>query len=186
MDLCAAPGGKSRAIADIVRQKNPGGFLDGTLLVSVDKNSPRLERLKENLSKIDFLKTECLACDLEVENLREKLLQAELPTQFDAIFIDAPCSNTGVLRRRPDARWRLGESDILSCKKIQISIIKNALPLLKNGGRLVYSTCSIDPEENLEAPQEAIKDLPGYKITFSKTILPGATDGAGICRIEKR
>lgn len=186
LDLCAAPGGKSRAIADIVRQKNPGGFLDGTLLVSVDKNSPRLERLKENLSKIDFLKTECLACDLEAENLREKLLQAELPTQFDAIFIDAPCSNTGVLRRRPDARWRLGESDILSCKKIQISIIKNALPLLKNGGRLVYSTCSIDPEENLEAPQEAIKDLPGYKITFSKTILPDATDGAGICRIEKR
>ena len=185
LDLCAAPGGKSRAIADIVRQKYPEGFLDGTLLVGVDKNSPRLERLKENLSKIDFLKTACLACDLEAEDLQEALLKANLPAQFDAILIDAPCSNTGVLRRRPDARWRLQESDILSCKKIQISIIKNALPLLKNGGRLVYSTCSIDPEENLQAPREAVEDLPQYKITFSKTILPDVADGAGVCRIER-
>ena len=185
LDLCAAPGGKSRAIADIVRKKSPEGFLRDTLLASVDKDSPRLGRLKENLSKIDFLKTACVACDLEAEDLQDALSKSNLPTQFDAILIDAPCSNTGVLRRRPDARWRLKESDIFSCKKIQISIIKNALPLLKDGGRLVYSTCSIDPEENLQAPREAIKDSGEYKIVSSRTILPGTTDGAGLCLIKK-
>ncbi|MBR4597626.1 MAG: hypothetical protein IKO42_04430 [Opitutales bacterium] len=185
LDLCAAPGGKSRAIADLIRKKNPEGFLQDTLLVSVDKNSPRLERLKENLSKIDFLKTECVACDLENENLKERLEKESLPTKYDAILIDAPCSNTGVLRRRPDARYRLKESDIFSCKKIQISIIKNALGLLKEGGRLVYSTCSIDPEENLQAPREAIENSAEFKIEFSRTILPETTDGAGLCLIKK-
>lgn len=184
LDLCAAPGGKSRALADIVRQKNPNGFLDDTLLISVDTNSPRLEKLKQNLSKIDFLKTSCVACDLVNENLAKTLEKENLPTSFDAILLDAPCSNTGVLRRRPDTRYRIEYADILKCKDIQIKILQNALPLLKKGGRLVFSTCSIDAQENKNAPEEAIKNFPNLKIEQMQTILPDETDGAGIALIK--
>lgn len=185
LDLCAAPGGKSRMISDIIRQKNPDGFLEDTLLVSVDADSPRLDKLKQNLSKIDFLKTACLACDLESENLKYALEKSSLPTSFDAILLDAPCSNTGVLRRRPDARHRISPKDIQNCKSIQIKILKNALPLLKKGGRLVYSTCSIDKSENEESPKEALEGLNGFKLEHLQTILPDVCDGAGIALIKR-
>ena len=185
LDLCAAPGGKSRMISDLVRQKNPDGFLSDTLLASVDLNSPRLEKLKQNLSKIDFLKTACIDCDIASENLQDKLEKSSLPTSFDAILLDAPCSNTGVLRRRPDARYRIEPKDISNCKALQIKILKNALPLLKKGGRFVYSTCSIDKSENEEAPQEAVKSLGGFKIEHMQTILPDVCDGAGIALIKR-
>lgn len=186
LDLCAAPGGKSRMIADLARQKNPDGFLADTLLVSVDLNSPRLEKLKQNISKIDFLKTACIACDLANENLKDILEKSSLPASFDAILLDAPCSNTGVLRRRPDARYRIEPKDISNCKSLQIKILKNALPLLKKGGRLVYSTCSIDKSENEEAPKEALEGLKDFKIDHLQTILPDACDGAGIALIKRQ
>ncbi len=184
LDLCAAPGGKSRTIADMLRDS--GADLSSTLLVSADMPGRRLERLRENLSKISFMRAECAGCDLLAPDLAGTLAALGLPAEFDAILLDAPCSNTGVLRRRPDARYRLSERDIPACAQIQEEMLKNALPLLAPGGRLAYSTCSIEPLENKTAPRRAIAALEGFEIESEHTILPGETDGAGIALIRRQ
>ena len=84
---------------------------------------------------------------------------------FDAILVDAPCSNTGVLARRPDVRWRLREKDIAGAAALQRRLLENAARLLKPGGRIVYSTCSLEPEENRI-------DLPGFRIVKEEFTLP--------------
>lgn len=184
LDLCAAPGGKSRTIIDTLFTRDQ--CLANTRFVAVDADSPRFARLRENLEKLKNFKSDLLACDLLKENLREKLAERNLPTAFDSILLDAPCSNTGVLRRRPDARYRIKPADIENCKLAQIELIRVALNLLKPGGRLVYSTCSIDRAENEEAPLEALKGKSDFKISSMQTHLPESDcDGAGICTIER-
>ncbi len=184
LDLCAAPGGKSRLIADKILESS--AETKNTLLVSLDTPSPRIKKLKENLAKIDFLQTKIVEADLLKDNLTEIFAAQNLPQKYDAILLDAPCSNTGVLRRRPDARYRISESDIKACSEIQTKLIKIALPLLSENGRLVYSTCSIEKEENLDAPQNALKDFPDFQIKHSQTIIPSESDGAGICLISRK
>lgn len=184
LDMCAAPGGKSRMIADLLLLS--GQNLSRNLLVSADLPGQRFKRLSENLSKIDFLPVKTLACDLLEGDFAEKLAEEGLPGKFDAILLDAPCSNTGVLRRRPDVRMRLKKSDISNCSKIQEGLIKSALAHLAPGGRLVYSTCSIEPEENLEAPLRALESFPDFEISEAETVLPGETDGAGMCLIKEK
>ena len=184
LDLCAAPGGKSRMIADLLLLS--GENLSGGMLVSADLPGPRFERLVANLSKIDFLPVHALACDLINGDLGAALEENGLPSKFDAVLLDTPCSNTGVLRRRPDARLRLGKSDIEACSAMQERLIRVALARLAPGGRLVYSTCSIEPEESLGAPRRALEDFPGYGIAESRTVLPGESDGAGICLIREK
>lgn len=179
LDLCAAPGGKSRIIIDMLKAQPSA---PGTILVSLDRNGPRMSKLHENLKgAADFSKV--IAADSLDENLPQILHEAGLPRTYDAILLDAPCSNTGVIRRRPDVRYRLSESDISQCAKIQSAMIKNALQLLKPGGRLVYSTCSIEPEENIGAPQSALDSR--ANIAHQETFLPGAHDGAGVALIKK-
>lgn len=184
LDLCAAPGGKSRAIADLLHAKFSD--LSKARIVAVDIDSARFKRLTENLAKIENLKVDAVKCDLMTQDLPQVLRENSLPDSYEYILLDAPCSNSGVLRRRPDARYRLAQKDIENCRLIQIAFIKCALKLLKAGGRLVYSTCSIDRTENLEAPAEALLDFPDCKIISAHTELPSLqNDGAGVCVIEK-
>ena len=181
LDMCAAPGGKSRMLADLLLAS--GQNLSDNLIVSIDLPGARFERLSENLSKIDFVPIKTIAADLLKNELPQKLQENGLPEKFDAILLDAPCSNTGVLRRRPDVRLRLKKSDIINCSKIQEELIKTALTLLKPNGRLIYSTCSVEPEENIDAPTKALKNFPNFHISKSETIIPNESDGAGLCII---
>lgn len=100
LDLCAAPGGKSRAIADICFANSAD--VKKCSLVSVDVPE-RTAPLVENMQKVGFMKADVLECDILKDDLQKKLSERNLPTSFDGVFVDAPCSNTGVLRRRPDA-----------------------------------------------------------------------------------
>ncbi len=139
LDLCASPGGKSRMAADA---------LAGTgTLVAVDLPG-RTDRLRENLAKVTGTKVSIQAMD--VLKLSDSVLRMRgLPEKFDRIYLDAPCSNTGVLRRRPDAKFRLDERDIRACAALQSRLLAAAAPLAAPGGRLIYSTCSLEEEENL-------------------------------------
>ena len=119
-----------------------------SLLVSVDLPGPRMEKLSENLSKIDFIKSHSIASDLVSGSLAGELEKRGLPTLFNRVLLDAPCSNTGVLRRRPDARYRLEEEDISSCSELQKTLMAKAAKFTSRGGSFVYSTCSIEREEN--------------------------------------
>ena len=193
LDLCAAPGGKSRAIADIIlgrtlseRSKYPQESLHKTLIVSVDFGSKRMDTLRENMGKIDFLKSACVECDLRGTNLSNILVEHRLPILYDGILLDAPCSNTGVLRRRPDAKYRLAPEDLAICAKMQADILRNAAGFLKPGGKLVYSTCSIEQCENAEIVENFLKKRSDFSLEKSITIFPSEhSDGASASVLKK-
>ena len=184
LDLCAAPGGKSVYIADILNQKNAEKNT-ASLLVSCDLPNKRFETLEANFAvrKFSNLKTKQVAFDLLKDDMASKLEDSALPLQYDVVFLDAPCSNTGVLGRRADARYRLTESDIQNCAEIQRQMFFKALNFVKKGGVIVYSTCSIDALENTENVAEFAKSA---KLIESAIVLPAAdNDGAGYAVFKK-
>ena len=134
LDLCAAPGGKTTHLAELMGGKGH--------VVAVDLPD-RIGLVAESAKRLGLTNIECVAGDGASIAFREL---------FDAILVDAPCSNTGVLSRRPDVRWRLKERDIEGAVAIQRRLLENSARLLKPGGRLVYSTCSLEPEENALDP----------------------------------
>jgi len=138
LDLCAAPGGKSAYLLQTLGEDTQG------CLVAVDKPGPRIEQLDENLQKFNN------ASGPKVYLVLRDLLDADISDlgQFDAVMLDAPCSNSGVLRRRPDTKWRLQPDSIAAMSAVQTQLLVKAAACLRPGGRLVYSTCSIEPEEN--------------------------------------
>lgn len=165
LDACAAPGGKAFLIAAAL-----GG---GAGLTCTDSNEKRLPRLEENLSRLHIQ-----ADEISVHDWR-KPAPERFHGAFDAILLDVPCSNTGVIRRRVDVRWRLQPSDIDDLAVIQTEILNNALPCLKPGGRIVYSTCSIEDAENTDLVK-AFAETHGLKLGKTVRILPTehGTDGA--------
>lgn len=173
LDTCAAPGGKAFLIG--ARQGS------GENLVCTDSNEKRLPRLQQNLERL-HLEGVATSC-----HDWTKPAPAEWHGHFDGILLDVPCSNTGVFRRRVDVRWRLQAPDITALTKIQRAILDNALPCLKPGGRLVYSTCSIEAEENEDLVTAFVADHPGLVVTETRQALPqrDGTDGAFAARISK-
>ncbi|KKO20174.1 MAG: 16S rRNA (cytosine(967)-C(5))-methyltransferase RsmB [Candidatus Brocadia sp.] len=133
LDLCAAPGGKTTHIAEL---------LEGTgWIYAMDISPSRLQLVKENCRRMGIHNVSLVCGDASEDG-------APFQMQFDRVLIDAPCSNTGVLARRAEARWRLKEGDIESLASLQYSILTAGAALMKPDGYLVYSTCSIEPEEN--------------------------------------
>jgi len=165
LDACAAPGGKAFLIASAL-----GG---GAGLTCTDSNEKRIPRLEENLSRLRIV-----ADEISVHDWR-KPAPERFHAAFDAILLDVPCSNTGVIRRRVDVRWRLQPADIEDLAVIQMEILENALPCLKPGGRIVYSTCSIEETENLALVKAFAQK---YHLKLGKTIqitpAEHGTDGA--------
>lgn len=139
IDLCAAPGGKSLLIADAMERGK---------LVAVDIPGARIDRLKENLSQVHGVDVALVQSDLEAELGRQLKNDHGLPETYDAVLIDVPCSNTGVMRHRADVKWRLQSGDFAKHGKQQLALLHAAARLVAPGGRLVYSTCSLDAEEN--------------------------------------
>ncbi len=144
LDLCAAPGGKTLAIWRKMRGQGN--------LTAVDVDSHRLQRLQENLVRVG-------ATDVQV-------IQADATTfageQYDRVIADVPCSATGLLRKQPDLRWRRKSHHIGLQHALQHEILDHAAELVKPGGVLVYSTCSILPSENVEIVQAFLKTHPDF------------------------
>ncbi len=124
-DLCAAPGGKTAQLAAA-----------GASVLAVDRSAKRLRRVRENLARLG-LEAELRAADA--------LALEEEP--FDAILLDAPCAATGTIRRHPDVAWTKIPGDLTALAALQARLLDKAASLLKPGGRLVYCTCSLEPEE---------------------------------------
>ena len=136
IDLCAAPGGKSIFIAEQLTDKGS--------LIACDRSERRLKYLKQNFETRNFKHTICCLNLLKNENNCPEIDNES----FDVVIIDVPCSNTGVIRHRPDAIWRLSNKSIAKVIELQNSILKAAAKLVKKGGILLYSTCSIEKDEN--------------------------------------
>ncbi|HJY28395.1 MAG TPA: 16S rRNA (cytosine(967)-C(5))-methyltransferase RsmB [Pyrinomonadaceae bacterium] len=133
LDLCAAPGGKTTMIADRTG--------DRAFVVAADRSATRMETVVAvtKLHQLKGIKPVILDAAQQLPFWRES---------FDKVLVDAPCSGTGTLRRNPEIRWRLSPDDIPILVEQQKRILRNALEMVKPGGRLVYSTCSVEPEEN--------------------------------------
>ncbi len=158
LDACAAPGGKASLIA--AAMENSGKLL------CTDVNQKRLPRLAENLKQQHITIAGTGSFDWTTE------APVEWRNRFDGILLDVPCSNTGVLRRRVDARWRLNSEQIDTLGGIQRRILENALPCLKPNGRLVYSTCSLEAAENEEQIATLQDSHPGLELVDSSRSLP--------------
>jgi len=176
LDACAAPGGKTAYLAQIMENRGR--------LIACDSSGKRLKRMQDNLYRLhaDLAQT--------VQQDWTQPLCAELRAltgSFDRILVDAPCSNTGVMRRRIDVRWRLEPEVFAEMTALQISILRALYPLLKPGGVLVYSTCSIDAEENQGVVDRLLAELPGLKLVKTHVALPwvDGTDGAFAALLQK-
>ena len=160
LDACAAPGGKTLYLAAIT--KNTAS------IVACDRDAARLRLLRQNLSHLGAAHIDLIQNDW-LHNGYPAVLR---PKQFDKILIDAPCTNTGVMRRRVDVRWRLKPADFRQMHGQQLRIVAAVIPLLRSGGMLVYSTCSLEREENEELVKHLVHEVPTLKIEQTRTILP--------------
>lgn len=179
LDFCAAPGGKTAQIAWRLRPVGAsGGAAASGRLVAQEVNPLRLERLRENVKRLrmDWVET------------TQSLAQcAGAPAAFDRVLLDVPCSNTGVLRRRPDARWRWSVVRLRQLTQLQGEILEKASALVAPGGRLVYSTCSLEPEENSERIDAFLAAHPEFERAETRESLPFETgnDGAFACALVR-
>ena len=159
VDICAAPGGKSLMISENLSS-------DG-ILTAFDRSAKRQEMTRQNFRK---------------RGLTHKVLSGDLKQlsgSFDLVLADVPCSNTGVFRHRPDALWRFSEKDLSTVVALQQEILEHAARLTAPGGQLVYSTCSLEPEENILMVQDFIARHPDFSLQKGETLLPNKfSDGA--------
>ena len=152
LDTCAAPGTKTAAIAE--RLSGEGHVL------ALDRHPRRLHLVGRGMRRLEVGGVATLERD--ATKALGDLAQPEGP--FDRILVDAPCSGLGSLRRNPDARWRVRPDDLAALSKIQRAILESAAAVLRPGGSLVYSTCTITPEENELVIQGFMATRPGWKI----------------------
>ena len=158
LDACAAPGGKTGYIAELM---NNEGFI-----LACDRDTSRVRTLQENLERLGVRIGRCVHHDW---SRNDPLPEADA---FDRILIDAPCTNTGVMRRRVDLRWRLRPESFSRMRAEQIGIVRATIPILRPGGALVYSTCSIEPEENEEVVRAILQEFPFLKLAGQVSLLP--------------
>ena len=165
LDACAAPGGKTVQLA-----------WRGAKVTACEVNPKRRRKLEENLARLKL--------DVEVvESLTPQTSQI-----FSKVLVDAPCSNTGVLRRRPDARWNWSAEKLAALVKLQAEILDRAAALVPPEGSLVYSTCSNEPEENVEQVQAFLRRHPDFALAESRESIPFETghDGAFAAKLVRR
>ena len=154
LDLCAAPGGKTAFIADLMENKGE--------IVALDKFESRLELSKRNIERLGINNVRYIAKDaLEMKE-----------NDFDAVLADVPCSGLGTLTKKPDIKWKKDFSDIRKLSKIQLALLKKACELVKVGGEVVYSTCTIEPEENIEIVKQLLNSNDNFELINLKDQFP--------------
>jgi 16S rRNA (cytosine967-C5)-methyltransferase len=153
IDLCSAPGGKTTFIGELM--KNSGE------IIAVDRYETRLHLVKSACQRLGITNVHLIADDGAT---------IEIPPA-DKVLVDAPCSGLGVLSKKPDAKWQRDADDIPKLVQLQKSLIENAAKLVKSGGILVYSTCTIEPEENLDLIKEFLEHHLEFSIESGNNII---------------
>ena len=167
LDACAAPGGKSTHLAELMDDQ-------GSVL-ALDRGEARLRRVSRNSERLGLQCIEPRHGDL----LNLAATNPGLRGQFDRLLLDAPCSGLGTLARHADARWRLEPTAIAELSALQAALLDAALPLLKPGGRLVYATCTVHPGENQAVVDAFLQRQPAWQCVQQWQLWPGELAGAG-------
>lgn len=163
LDLCAAPGTKTAHLAERMGDR-------GTVLAT-DVSLDRLNKIEQNVHRLG------LTCVVPQRIDRDGSVIPAGP--FDAILVDAPCTNTGVLSKRVEVRHRLSESDVAELAAVQQRLLQQAADRLKPGGRLLYSTCSLEPEENGENVRRFLASHPEFELVRQELVVPGPSHDGG-------
>jgi 16S rRNA (cytosine967-C5)-methyltransferase len=155
----------------------------------MDLPGERIARLKENLARAEVVEVALVQADVAKDGFAA-LDASRLPTSFDAVLLDVPCTNSGVMRHRVDVKWRLQEGDFHKHGRQQLELLHAAARLVAPGGRLVYSTCSIDPEENESVIKAFFDSRAGgpFKLESKSISQPWISghDGAGAFLLRKK
>jgi 16S rRNA (cytosine967-C5)-methyltransferase len=160
IDLCSAPGGKTTFIGELM--KNSGE------IIAVDRYETRLHLVRNACQRLGITNVHLIPDDGAT---------IEIPPA-DKVLVDAPCSGLGVLSKKPDAKWQRDADDIPKLVNLQKSIMQNAAKLVKSGGILVYSTCTIEPEENIGLINEFLGQHPDFSIESGTQIIHQALIGS--------
>jgi 16S rRNA (cytosine967-C5)-methyltransferase len=173
LDLCAAPGGKTTFVAQLMNN-------EGKIIAS-DISEERLKLIQENCRRLGVT---CVETVLISENRKWQMANLN----FNRVLVDAPCSNTGVMRRRVDLRWRISPEEIRRLQQTQLDLLKLAATKLKPGGVLIYSTCSLEPEENSEVVKEFLRGDKNFKLESERELLPflDGVDGAYMAKFASQ
>jgi 16S rRNA (cytosine967-C5)-methyltransferase len=171
LDLCAAPGGKTTHLAELMG--NEGS------IIACDVEEGRLQTVRDLSARLGLNIIETKKLDPANSEVSAG--------PFDAVLVDVPCSNTGVLGRRPEVRWRLAPGDLRHLVGLQANLLNMASRRVKPGGALVYSTCSIEPEENGELIRKMLRVMPDFELESEETAIPGRpADGGYWARLRRR
>lgn len=173
LDICAAPGGKSLAMAEIMGNRG--------IIKAFDVYDHKLELIEKEKSRLGLSIIEVLQGDGTV-------FDKELAESADKVLIDAPCSGLGVIRRKPEIKYKKIEDDGRELAKKQYEILNNAYRYVKRGGFIVYSTCTVNIIENREVVGKFLRNHKEYELIRSRQLLPGTegTDGFFICKMKRR
>jgi len=177
LDLCAAPGGKTTFIAQLLRNE--------VRIVAQDLSAERLKLLQDNCTRLGVT---CVEVRSPIGTVQGPESRVQSPkTQFDKVLVDAPCSNTGVMRRRVDLRWRIRPEEIERLRLAQLDLLRQAAPALRPGGKLVYSTCSLEPEENAGVIELFLNEHSQFRLERERELTPFAdnVDGAYVCLLTR-
>jgi 16S rRNA (cytosine967-C5)-methyltransferase len=170
LDLCAAPGGKSTHMAELMG--------DQGRVVACDVGSGRTRLIRQSTERLGLSSIETHTVQDDGTNVPEG--------PFDAAIVDAPCTNTGVLGKRPEVRWRLTPVDFTELADIQSRILLTAASRVKPGGRLVYSTCSIDEHENESIVRAFVEANPDWSLERDLRSVPGRPGDGGYAALLRR
>jgi 16S rRNA (cytosine967-C5)-methyltransferase len=172
LDLCAAPGGKLTYIAQLMQNQGR--------LIAHETTADRLRLVHENCARLG------VSC-VQAISASETTQTAETSARFDRVLIDAPCSNTGVMRRRVDLRWRIRPEEIERLSTMQLDLLKAGAGLVKPRGTVVYSTCSLEPEENGKLVADFLKVAPAMRLESERELHPSrdGVDGAYVARLVR-
>lgn len=155
LDLCAAPGGKSTFFAELMD--------DTGKIIALDKYDAKLRVMRETLDRLKLKSVEAITSDC----------RNFIPTTLaDVVFVDAPCSGLGILAKKPDMKWKREMEEVRAMVKLQREILTHASKFVKIGGTLVYSTCTIEPEENVENAQWFLKKFQNFSLQPAGNFLP--------------
>ncbi len=159
LDTCAAPGGKTTHLAALARNR--------ATIQALDLHPNRLHYIEEGARRLGCSGISARAWDMSTTP------GFLAPGSFDGVLVDAPCTGLGVLRRNPEARWRLSEKDIRQLADRQRTILDQAGRLVRPGGRLIYSVCTVTPEETIQRVAEFLASRPDFRRVNLNDLLPG-------------
>lgn len=166
IDMCAAPGGKSFYLAEMMNDKGR--------VIAVDKYLSKMRFIEEGSARLGLTSIETLSADATKLDIEEKV---------DIVFADVPCSGLGTLSKKPDIKWKREREDIYVLVELQRRLLQSAVSLLKPGGVLVYSTCTIEPEENTENIQWFLENNPEFEIDPAEKYLPAEVCNNGFMEV---